>query len=672
MSVHEYTCPTCGVTLQAAQDVAGRKVRCLGCQATFIAQVAARPVVPRPPEPKRRPPMPAVEAEAPAPYLPPLPRKRKIPVGVFVVAAVLVCAIGATVFAINRFKNAVEDRDKVALAAKTEKEKEKAAPAKVKISKSDPQPIVKPETPPVAPVVPAARKDEEEEPPPSKPEPLPKPPEKAEPKLPDINSILPKLPGPDKPTKPGPTEERPKPPAVEPTETRPTETRPTEPTPTPSKAGPAEVPTSVDGQISTELLGKLKAATVFVRVDAGSFGATGSGFVLRVTGDTALIVTNHHVAEPKSKQGVVQRNVAHEIVFHSGRKNEFTKKAELIGADEEHDLAILRVIGVQKTKDFPEPLNTTDRLKLSETMPIYIMGFPFGKSLSTVKGNNPALTIGKGTISSVREDDAGDTAYIQLNGDVNSGNSGGPVVDSRGRLVGIAVASIDATQIGMAIPAVELTRLMSGRVTNLKFRVSRVVGNNVEMDVQGDLSDPLGRVKSSSLRVVRGDELKKKPEVGADSKWAALPGADKKTDFSANGRTVTCRVSLPLRTNDRGRLDFHFQPACIDRDGKTSYFAPVSQTLNISERGRGESFPPAPGGFVPMPPGLGLPGGPPSVGPMPPIGQGGIGMPPSPPGIMPPGSGPGLPGGAPTIGPGGAPPMPPRPLGRGNMLPGGG
>ncbi len=52
MSAHQYTCPKCGVSLQSGQDVAGRKVRCLGCMNVFVAggnreTAAANPAGPR-------------------------------------------------------------------------------------------------------------------------------------------------------------------------------------------------------------------------------------------------------------------------------------------------------------------------------------------------------------------------------------------------------------------------------------------------------------------------------------------------------------------------------------------------------------------------------------------------------------------------------------------------
>ena len=51
--------------------------------------------------------------------------------------------------------------------------------------------------------------------------------------------------------------------------------------------------------ISPKTLAVIKRATVFVKVDSKGYAATGSGFIIKVDGDTALVVTNHHVIEPK-------------------------------------------------------------------------------------------------------------------------------------------------------------------------------------------------------------------------------------------------------------------------------------------------------------------------------------------------------------------------------------
>lgn len=588
MPMHQYACPKCGVALRSAQDVSGRKVRCLDCQTIFVAKrpsTSEPPQVKVPPPPQKRERTPS--PEPPRPSLPPIPTNRKAPMAIFVVGGALLLAIGLTIVVIREYKDTKVDDNK-ALVEKKDKAKSQTTVTKAPTTDS---------MPPTPVETTITRREEEEEAPvvPASNPSVNVPAKSGEPKIPDIGSILPKLPGPDVPV-------------VKKSDsgTKPPETKPPE-----GKSDPSDPPLRGDGQIPPALLAKLKAATVFIKVHAGAWEATGSGFLLRVDSDTALIVTNEHVAVPPAKAGVARRAEL-EVVFHSSRKNEFVRKAELIAADEDHDLAVLRITGVRGAADFPSPLNTTEKLALSETMPVYVIGFPFGEMLSTTRGN-PAVTIGKGTISSLREDEAGDPAFIQIDGDVNPGNSGGPVVDSRGRLVGVTVAKLKGTNIGMAIPKVELTRMLVGRVGNLEFRINRVIRDTIEMDVRGSLIDPLDRVKSSSLRVVRADDLKSKPAVGADGKWSALDGSEKR-ELKISGRGVSGRVDLPLRARDRGQIEIFFQPACVDHDGKTHFFAPVTQTLKITEGGPGPfgpmvpGMPPGPGGALPaIPPGIPMP-----------------------------------------------------------------
>ena len=131
--------------------------------------------------------------------------------------------------------------------------------------------------------------------------------------LPDLDSILPKMKG----SKPADK------PATPPT-TPPVTSKPGDKPAPKSGDAPTEPATTADGQIPGALLAKLKAATVFVKVHTREVSGSGSGFVLRVAGDTAMVVTNEHVAHPKSDFGVAQQ-ADYEIVFNSGRKNEFSR-----------------------------------------------------------------------------------------------------------------------------------------------------------------------------------------------------------------------------------------------------------------------------------------------------------------------------------------------------------
>ena len=73
-------------------------------------------------------------------------------------------------------------------------------------------------------------------------------------------------------------------------------------------------------------------------------------------------------------------------------------------------------------------------------MPLAAFGYPFGRMLAADKGY-PAVSVNTGTITALRRKE-GKLSTIQLDASVNPGNSGGPVVDKKGNLIGIVVSGI--------------------------------------------------------------------------------------------------------------------------------------------------------------------------------------------------------------------------------------
>src|SRR5438876_7619877 len=155
------------------------------------------------------------------------------------------------------------------------------------------------------------------------------------------------------------------------------------------------------------MLRQLKEATVFIKREAGQLSATGSGFVMKLDGEAAYIITNHHVIDPTGERLSISRGRIRVVkvrassavilaVFRSGTKEERALNAEVVASDPSRDLAVLKVNGV---KDFARAIELDWKAELIETMPVYILGFPFGKALSMKKGN-PNITINKGSISS--------------------------------------------------------------------------------------------------------------------------------------------------------------------------------------------------------------------------------------------------------------------------------
>ena len=95
-------------------------------------------------------------------------------------------------------------------------------------------------------------------------------------------------------------------------------------------------------------------------------------------------------------------------------------------------------------------------------MPVFACGFPFGGKLAE-GGKHPEITITPCTVSAIRKDTAGRVSTVQVAGNLNPGNSGGPVVAADGKLVGVAVRSILGTGIGEAVPQQDVARMLAGR-----------------------------------------------------------------------------------------------------------------------------------------------------------------------------------------------------------------
>ncbi len=210
---------------------------------------------------------------------------------------------------------------------------------------------------------------------------------------------------------------------------------------------PAGAP-SDDAAIPGEVLARLKAATVRVLVQDERSKASGSGFVLETEAGSVFVATNEHVIHG-SEAGAARVRV----VFQSGTGGERTLTAEVAASDRRHDLAILKVLGNQVP---PLPIELGIAIEPYETMQVYILGFPLG---------NPKLSVGKGAISSFTKGPRGNVTSVRLDGELQPGNSGGPVVDEAGRIVGVATAAIlRADRIGFAIPVAELKSMLNGRI----------------------------------------------------------------------------------------------------------------------------------------------------------------------------------------------------------------
>jgi S1-C subfamily serine protease len=280
-----------------------------------------------------------------------------------------------------------------------------------------------------------------------------------------------------------------------------------------------------DEALPAKVLDPLKAATTFIKLQGDGHLSSGSGFVVKVDETSAYIVTNQHVVATtktveesytimrgtrtitgKRTVTINVKNPRMTVVFHSGTSKEQSATAEVLAADEDCDLAVLKVA---KNKDAPV-LPFAKPAELRETIPVYVLGFPFGSALAIDKGN-PAITIGKGAISSIRRKKNDELATVQIDGALNPGNSGGPVVDAQGRLVGVAVATIKGSNgIGFAVPVTDLEQFLSGRAGAPRFTNVTDKGK-AGVKIEVPLIDPLGTIKSVTLAYVPKKALGNEP-----------------------------------------------------------------------------------------------------------------------------------------------------------------
>jgi serine protease Do len=152
---------------------------------------------------------------------------------------------------------------------------------------------------------------------------------------------------------------------------------------------------------------------------------TGSGFIIRADG---LMLTNYHVVED---------TVSVDVLLYDG---ELTS-AKVIGHDPVGDLALLQI---SIARPLPVvPLGSSAALQVGEF--VVAVGSPFGFE----------HTITFGIVSAKKRHFLRSSVlggFIQTDAAINTGNSGGPLLNMRGEVVGINTATIGRSELGFAIP----------------------------------------------------------------------------------------------------------------------------------------------------------------------------------------------------------------------------
>jgi len=189
--------------------------------------------------------------------------------------------------------------------------------------------------------------------------------------------------------------------------------------------------------------------------------SSGSGFVYKIGDKKSYIITNHHVIADGTK---------FEVTYTDGDVLEAT----VLGSDQYADIAVLEV----KTKDniMAVDIGSTESLRVGDTT--FTVGAPLDNAYSWTVTRG--IISGKERLVEVAVSNTNDSDYImnvlQTDAAVNSGNSGGPLCNSNGEVIGVISAKISSTGVegmGFAIPietALEkVEQIINGEASNYPY-----------------------------------------------------------------------------------------------------------------------------------------------------------------------------------------------------------
>jgi 2-alkenal reductase len=253
---------------------------------------------------------------------------------------------------------------------------------------------------------------------------------------------------------------------------------------------------------------RVQPAVVTV-LNQGSLGfGSGSGVIISKDG---YIVTNDHVVEGARELGVI---------FSDGRQVE----AELIGTFELTDLAVIRVDG-----SVPAVAALGDSDALQPGARVIAIGSPLGRFQNSVT---------TGIVSALNRQVSTLTGLIQMDAPINQGNSGGPLLNSAGQVVGINTLVVrgdmsDAEGLGFAVPSNTVRAVADQLIANGK----------VERPFLGISFRPVDPNEASELGVTVGEGVMvEQIEAGSPVAKAGLQTGD--IIVGINGHPIDANTSV--------------------------------------------------------------------------------------------------------------------------------
>ncbi len=186
--------------------------------------------------------------------------------------------------------------------------------------------------------------------------------------------------------------------------------------------------------------------------------ASGSGIIIS---DDGYILTNNHIVATSSSESYYEVSEATKVTV-TLFNDETTYEAKIIGKDEQTDLAVIKI---EKTGLSKAEFADSDNIKVGEFA--MAVGNPLGMQSSITCGVISAIN------REVTDSDGKKFTLIQTDAAINSGNSGGALVNSEGKVIGINTLKLSGTGIegmGFAIPINATTDITSQLIQYSKVK----------------------------------------------------------------------------------------------------------------------------------------------------------------------------------------------------------
>ncbi|OGY64421.1 MAG: hypothetical protein A3I89_03240 [Candidatus Harrisonbacteria bacterium RIFCSPLOWO2_02_FULL_41_11] len=291
---------------------------------------------------------------------------------------------------------------------------------------------------------------------------------------------------------------------------------------------------------SKEIIAKVKPAVVYIETSKGS----GSGMIIESDG---FILTNNHVVTGSYS---VKVKLSDGRVFNGG----------VLGRNEIIDLAIIKIDG----NNLPTVgLGNSDAIDQGDEA--FTLGYPLG-----IEGD---VSFKEGTVS--RRIAVGNIDYLEISADILPGNSGGPLVDQFGQVIGINTA---------VLPEASVQGISLGET--LKFAIPVNIAKTLIPDLKAGkvVIDEIVQAKEAATKAKEVEEKRKIEEVKMEAERLA---AEKTRIIEEENRRTEaqilaaqqCRQNKQAIVTEYNNRKFNLEQQITDRRSK--YYADYSAITNV-------------------------------------------------------------------------------------------